>query len=398
MKKSFLFVVFILFAISSLVAQRPKCLDEAILSIGKKDIIGAKRDIDKCFQGNELSADTWLVRANVYVHYYDYELSRKKKDENYVIKEPNAIIIANESFYKALELKSDIKTPAGLFNPKEGQVLTADVINTMAANAMDNKNYAEAIKLFNLVIRSYRVNMTENAKYLAEVYIDLANSYKNLGDDDNYKKTLLDAIKMNVAQRSTYLKLYDLYEKEKDTVKCGEILAQARKAIPGDLEIKGYELGYFVMIGDTSNLRTAAKAIFEQTKTNVDVINFVVEYMVDNKEYLLAEEMIKTGLAIDSNNLKLNQQMALRYFYEAIDYQNISIEKSKERPYNAAVVKAAQNKMNEVLEVAAIWAAKAFEIDQNDEKHNKMYAQILVRLTKPMPDELKEKIDSYNKH
>jgi tetratricopeptide (TPR) repeat protein len=395
MKKSFLFLVLILFAISSLTAQRPRCLDEAILSIGKKDIIGAKRDIDRCFPGNESSADAWLVRANVLLHYYDYELDRKDRDPNYQIRMPDAIIVANESFYKAIEINKDVKTDQGLIDPKRGQLITADIIKNLASDAMDKKNFQEAIKLLNTVIRSYRVDPKDNAIYLAYAYIDLAYCYQMIEDNVNYKKTLQDAAKLNLVVPDIYLGLYDIYKDEKDTVKCGEILAQARKIIPDSLSIniKGYELDYFAMIGDTAKLKAAALKMYEQYKDNPAVISIVATYLVNNKEYLLAEDVINAGLAITPNDFDLIQQMTYRYFFEAVDYDLLKEEKLKARKYMEA--KPLLEKADEILGKAVIWAEKAYNIYQDDSKHNIMYRQILVRLNMEVSEELQQKVDSY---
>jgi hypothetical protein len=56
------------------------------------------------------------------------------------------------------------------------------------------------------------------------------------------------------------------------------------------------------------------------------------------------------------------------------------------------------NKMEEILNTALVWAAKAYEINSEDPLHNRMYGQILVRLVLPVPDDLQEKLDSYIKH
>jgi tetratricopeptide (TPR) repeat protein len=397
MKKTFLLLVVILFATKLLNAQVPRCLDEVILSIGKKDIIGAKRDIDKCFPGNELSADAWLVRANVLLHYYEYEHDRKSRDPNYQIRMPDAISVANESFYKAIELKIDVKTPQGLIDPKQGQLITADIIKILAANAMDNKNYSEAIKLLNIVIRSYRVDPKGNAIYLAYAFLDLSFCYKILEDNVNYKKNLLDAAKLNVAVPDIYLSLYDIYKEERDTVRCGEILMQAHKVVPDSLsiDIKGYELDYFAMIGDTAKLKAGALKMYDQYKDNIEVIKIVATYLVNNKEYLLAEDIINVGLAMEPNDFDLIQQMAYRFFYEALDYDNLKDEKLKNRKYLEA--KPFLEKANEILGTSVVWAEKAYKINQDDKKHNIMYLQMLVRLDMDIPDGLKEKVDSYRK-
>jgi len=397
MKKNLFFLILILFVTLSLFAQRPECLKSVTYAlVTLKDVIAAKRDMDKCFPGNEASADAQLVRGNVLLRYYYYESDRKERDSKYQIRMPDAVVLANESFYKAIELKSDIKTDFGLIDPKEGQLLSADAIRILAAEAMNNKEYKEAIKLLNLVIRSYRVDPKGNAIFLAYAFLDMSYCYKILEDDVNYKKNLLDAAKLNMAVPDIYLGLYDIYKDEKDTVKCGEILTQARKVVPDSLsiDIKGYELDYFAMIGDTAKLKAAALKMYDQYKDNIEVIKIVAAYLVNNREYLLAENIINIGLEIDPNDFDILQQMTYRFFYEAVDYDNIKDERMKNKKYMEA--KTYLEKANEILETAVIWAEKAYKIKQDDMKHNLMYSKILVRLNMlPIPEELQQKIDSY---
>jgi len=396
MKKSIPFVILILFASQCLIAQRPSCLNDPVYAlVSLNDVPAAKRDIDKCFPGNENSPDAQLVRANILLKYYYYELDRKSRDPKYQIKMPDAIVVANESFYKAIELKPDIKADFGLMDPKTGQLHSADEIRKLAAVALSNEKYQEAIKLLNLVVRSYRVDPKQNALYLGYAYLDLSYCYGKLNDAANNKKLLQDAAKLNVAVPDIYLGLYDIYKEEKDTVKCGEILIQARKVIPDSLSIniKGYELDYYAMIGDTAKLKTASLKMYEQYKNNIEVINIVAGYLVNNKEYLLAEEVINVGLAINPNDFDLLQQMTYRYFYEAIDYDNLKDEKLKIKRFLEA--KPLLEKANEILGTAVVWAEKAYNVNQKDRKHNIMYRKILVRLDMPVSEELQQEVDSY---
>jgi len=400
MKKSFLLVILIVITGYFTQAQR-QCIENVVLSLGKKEIPLAKRLMDnECFPGNESNADVWLARATVYIQFYEYEQERKKRDQKYVIKSPDALIIANESFYKAIELKPDIKATVGLFDPKEGQLITAEPISLMAAAAMDKKDYLEAIKLLNMVIRSYKVAQRGYTLYLGYAYVDLANCYKALGDEENYKKVLSEATKLGLPLPDLYLNLYDIYKQEKDTVKCGEILVLARKAINDSLaiDVKAYELDYFAMIGDTSKLKKAALKMFEEYRNNPTVISIIATHLINNKDYLLAEELLNAGLAIAPNDFDLNQQMAYRYYNEAADWEVVKDAKLNERPRKFTEAEEALNKANKCLEMGLEWIEKAYKIRQEDMHNNIMYLRTLVRLQKPIPDGLQEKVDSYRKN
>ena len=399
MKKTFIFGIMIFFAGYLLYAQ-PACLKDVTYALVVKNEVSKARKMmeEQCFPGNESSADVWLVRGNVFIQLHQYELDRQAKDSKYVIRWSDAIIIANESFYKAIELKFDVKpSDSRLLDAKDGQVLSADVISVIASKVMDNKDYTEAIRLLNMVIRSYKVDPKTYALYLSYAYLDLANCYKAMGDDANYKKILLDATKLNVAEAEIYINLYDLYKKEKDTVECGEILNKARKVIPDDkaIGIKGSEIDYFAMIGGTVRLKNAAIKMFEQYKDNPEVITIITTHLINNKEYELAQEMIETGLAIDPDNFDLNQLMAYRYNCEALDFIALKDAKLNEKPRKYADAEVAHNKSLEIFEIALGWAEKAYILNSDDRDNNIMLSRIYVRLMQPVPEELQKKVDSY---
>ncbi|MDR0206114.1 MAG: hypothetical protein LBI45_02500 [Bacteroidales bacterium] len=400
MKKSFLLVVLIVFSGNLLLAQRPRCLDDVEYALTLlKEVPRAKKYIDECFQGNESSADVWLVRANVYIQLCEYEIERSKKESKYVIRWPQALIIANESFYRAVEINPNVKPSRGLIDSKDGQLLTAPVIHDMAAKAMDNKKYTEAVNLLNLVIRSYKAEAKKYAINLAIAYLDLSNCYKALGDEANEKKLLQDAAKINLAIPDIYLNLYDIYLKENDTIKCGEILTQAKKVLPDSLatNVKSYELDYLSMIGDTAKLKTTAINMFEQFKDKPAVISIIINHLINIKEYQSSEKMLEEGLIISPDDVKLLQQMAYRFNCEALDFITLKDEKLKEKPKKYIEAEAALNKANEIFETARVWTEKAYTIDPDDRDNNIMYSRILVRLNLEIPAELQEKVDSYFK-
>jgi hypothetical protein len=396
MKKTFLFAILILFASHFLIAQ-PACLKDIIYTLSLKQYPKAQKMMEECFAGNESSADAWLVRANVYIQLYKYEQERNEKDAKYAIRFPDALIIANESFYKAIELKPDVKTDPALLGATDGQLLSATPIHQLARITMENNDCNEAIKLLNMVIRSYKADPKGYAEYLAYACVDMANCYKTNGDEANYKKILTDAAKMNLVYSDIYLNLYDLYKQEKDTVKCGEILNQARKLIIGAdaINVRGYELDYYAMIGDTAKLKEAAIKMYEENKTNPAVIMIVAGHLINNKEYLLAEEMIQNGLQILPDDFDLNQLMGYRYNCEALDYVKLKEDKLNETPRKYTEAEAALNKSKEIFQIALPWAEKAYNLNPNDRDNNVMLSRIYVRLELTVPEELQQKINSY---
>jgi hypothetical protein len=157
------------------------------------------------------------------------------------------------------------------------------------------------------------------------------------------------------------------------------------------------------MIGDTAKLKASAVNMFEQYKdktdvsneTKIGVINMLVTHLINIKEYLLAQEMLEEGLSVAPQNFDLINQMAYRYYNEAADYEELREKELNKKPRNTVGAEAARLKMNEILETSLIWAEKAYNINGEDKQHNIMYRRIMVRLGKPVSEELQKKVDSY---
>ncbi len=394
MKKIFLSLI-ISFLFLQIAEAQPQCANDIWYDLKQNAIIKAKRNVDECLPNNQNSAEMWLVAANVELRVYDFESKRMQKDAKYKLRYPNAIIDAANAFYKAVELKNDVKPMAEMVDSKYGQSLCAPIIGAMAADSMQAKNYDKAIELLQLAVRSYRAEAAMNALYIGYAYYDMAICYRVKGDTDNYIKMLEEAAKLRVQIADIYLNLYDVYKEKNDTVNCGKILASGRKVIPDTLalDLKGYELDYYAMCGQMDKFEEAADELFEMYKTEPVVINIVAIHLLNKGYFEKADTIIRAGLAIDSNNFALNQQMGYRYFYLLEPFQKQIEEYSDAQNWDK--VKETRDKEKEVLTEAHKWLDKAYSINSDDRNNNLMLTQVKLRLMLPVPDALKEKVKSY---
>ena len=405
MKKLFVLAIVAIMAIGSAYSQS---LEDVWMNLRNKQIGKARKVMDAVMVGNEDNADAWLMKGNTYLQVYMQDQSRLEKDPAYVSKTPDAIIIANEAFYKAISLNKDVAAKTGMLGPKEGQALCADPVFTMAEEAKANGDKENAIKYFNLAARDYKAAGTPNAIINAGLaYYEVSLLYKKAGDKENQKNMLNEMVKMKYPDPGVYTELYDIYKEEKDTVNCGKILKTAMKNVPEAYraDVEATELDYFAMTGQMDKLNATCDEMAAKYDTSAAALALIANHLVNNAQYEKAESVINKGLAVAKDQkaiAELDFQMASRYFFEAIANQNMQeqIMNSKEGSYaeRAEKVNALKDTQKVILEKAHTWSEKVYNIDPDDRHNNDMLQQIKLKLRLPVPEELQSKIDSYKKH
>lgn len=396
MKKLFALALIAMMAIGSASSQS---LEDVWMNLRNKQIGKARKVMDQVMAGNENNAQAWLMKGNTYLQVYQQDLDRKAANPSYESKTPDAIIIANEAFYKAISLDNKIEPMTGMLGPIDGQALCADAVYAMAEDAQKKGDIDNAIKYFELAARDFKVAKSNVNAGIA--YYQIASLYKAKGDKDNYKSMLKETVKLGFPDATVYLDLYDIYKEEKDTVNCGKILKTALKNVPADkqADIEAAELDYFAMTGQMDKLNSTCDAMATKYEKSAPVLALIANHLVNNAQYEKAENVINKGLALDPNNADLNFQMATRYFFEAVANQDLQDQtmKSKEGSYMERAEKVNELKAAQktILENAHTWSEKVYSINPNDVNNNVMLQQIKVKLLLPVPEELKAKVDSY---
>jgi uncharacterized protein HemY len=147
------------------------------------------------------------------------------------------------------------------------------------------------------------------------------------------------------------------------------------------------------MSGEQEKFIALADKLAEENPENISLLAKLALYMTNNDQFEKAETYLKQGLAIDSSNFELNQQMGYRYFFEAIKYQNLMDQATNDKDWNK--LKELREAEKNILELAHTWVEKAYLINNDDRGNNIMLQQLKVKLLKEIPEELKEKVDSY---
>ena len=396
MKKLLVLALMAIMAIGSAYSQS---LEDVWMNLRNKQIGKARKVMDAAMVGNEENAQAWLMKGNTYLQVYQQDQERIAKDPSYVSRTPDAIIIANEAFYKAISLDNNVTPMTGMLGPIEGQALCADPVYAMAEKAMNSGDKENAVKYYNLAARDFKLAKSNVNAGIA--YYQVANLYKASNNKEEYKNILNEAVKLKFPDPAVYLDLYDLYKEEKDTVNCGKILKTALKAVPEEnrADIEAAELDYFAMTGQIDKLNATCDEMAAKYEKAAPVLALIANHLVNNGQYEKAETVINKGLAVDPNNADLNFQMASRYFFEALANQDLQDQtmKSKEGSYMERAEKVNELKAAQktILENAHTWSEKAYNLNPNDANNNVMLQQIKVKLLLPVPEELKAKVDSY---
>jgi len=397
MKKILLLIVLSIFLSGAISAQT--CITDVWMSIQNDQIGKAKKLIDECMIGNESSADAWLMKGNVYIRRYQQEQNKLKSDPAYVIKDVDAIWIAYEAFYKALQLNLKVEPKLGMFPPKNGQLICAEGLVAEGQKALKNNDPDKAFKYIETAATIYKTLDEKNPDLpynLGIFYLQLAQIAYEKQDLDTYKKMLQEGVKAKTILPEPYLFLYDIYKAEKDTVNCGNVLKSAKNAVPDSMafDIHCSNLEYLSMNNQTEKFNTLADTLIKRNSDTLKLTTIAV-ILTNNNQFDKAEAALTKGLAIYPDNFGLNQKMGYNFFFKAISLNNAIQEATNTRQYTK--VSEIQTEQKAILEKAHTWCEKAYLINGNDKDNNLMLKQLKVQLNKPVPDDLKIKCDSYIK-
>ena len=394
MKKIILLSLMCLF--TTIQAFSQDCIEDVRYTLQRKEIGKAKRLIDECFAANPQNADVLLMKANVYLQRYSQELESLNKDRKYVIKDPDAIWIANDCFYQSIQINPNVKPKSGNFGSLEGQSLCAPYLYTLGKDALTDEKAEEAQRYFNAAIRSFNAKSSaEGNLYLIAIYSDLALIAQKKGDTVEYKKMLNSAINLKPKRAGSYLLLYDQLLLEGDTVNAVKMLKMARANVPDTLSqaIYNYEINYFAMMNDVEKLTSACDEFIAKFGETIDNLALIASYLNTAGQLDKAEVYIHKGLAINSANFDLLYQMAYSYFAEALKYQSLLDEANNTTNFDLQEKLATEQEV--VLQKAHEWSQKAYDVKKDDPHNNNMLQQLKGRLHLPVPEELKTWLQEY---
>lgn len=395
--KRILMLAAIFFCVSFLSAQ--PCVTDVWMCLQQDQVGKAKKLIDECMVGNEDKAEAWLMKGNVYLRRYENEKKRREKDAKYVIKDPDAIFIANESFFKAVELDPKVETKPGMFDAIQGQILCAGPLYTMGQEAKKAQKWDDAFRYLSLAAKNFKLDKSNPnlAQDLGYIYFDLAQISQSLNNSENYEKMLKEGVTVKTPVPEIYLLLYDLYKSKSDTVNCKKILSTAKKNVPeaSAIDVYAAEIEFLAWTNEIDKMNKAADKLLAKHENNPAVMSLVAEYLINSNQFLKADSIITKGLEIDSNNFNFNRQMGARFYFESLSLEPLIESATKNKEWTKLT--EYRDAQKPLLEKSHDWVEKAYNINKDDRENNIMLKQLKVKLRKQVPAELDEKVNSYYK-
>jgi len=406
MRKILSLIVFTIILSGSLFSQ--ECLNDVYYTIMNQNAPGkAKNMIDKkCMPDNEGSADAWLMKANVYLRYYDYELNQKKQNPNYVIKNPEILVEVVDAFKKALEIDPKVQPKSGMIDPVKGQKVCGADIHDLGVKYLKEKNYDKAIELILMAQKCYAISIDDlrpDNEGLFWSYVDLSDAYQGKGEVENYKASMKKALTYKKPIPSIYIKAYQMFLEEKDTVQCGKVIATAKKAIPDTMQnarlmIANIELNYLYMTHQYDTLKLRAIEILEKTPfdtNNLNAILDITDYMSNINELHQSEVIIDKYLALYPTNFEMTNLKGIVYLKKAmnIDLQTDSVRLSKVLSNTDKIRMQQELKIQKdnLYKVAHEWFEKAYNIDNTNAENIKMLYRVKRTINLPISPEFEAK-------
>ncbi|MCQ2286369.1 MAG: hypothetical protein MJZ76_05805 [Bacteroidales bacterium] len=405
MKKIFLITVF---ALMSGFAFSQATIDNILMNLSNDKVGVAKKLSDEMVVNEPNNAVAWLTRGNVYLKWADLEANRlkeslKKGKNVYVVKTPDAVLIANECFLKSVTIDPQVKAPRGLNDPLMGQILCGGPIYDMGMKAMKAQEWDKAYEYLNLAAKNFKLDKQSStlATDLGYIYFDLHNIALQMNNRDNAKQMLTEAMNVKAPFANIYINLYLYNKQDGDTTGCAKVVNAAKKNVP-EAEIDKaieLELDYLSMSGQTDKLSKVADKAVKKHINNPEVLTLITGYLIDAKEFEKADSVLLAGNEANPNNFAICSQMGYRYLYEATAKYGALMEEAT-KAKNWDLRKELDEQRKALFEKALDWSSKAYKINGDDMDNNIRLQQIYVALVRvqDIPEELKAKVESYKKN
>ena len=383
MKKLIVFSLLCIFA----AASYSQNVEDVWMLLKNGNIPGAKKKIDECMPSNQDNPRAWLYRGNAYLMVYNRDQERKAKDPEYVSKNPDAIYIAYESFYRSLELNSELIIE-GILTSKDGQIACAGPLYNMGYEAYTKNDYDNTVKYLSAAIKCFKLSGRRDDKEFVGIgYYYLADITQRLKGEEAYLTVLDDAVKAKTGVVVVYQMAYDVYSKRNDWDKCKEILAAAKKDVPAKEQgpIFALDLNYSSSTGDTVRFEKAMKKVKENVK-DIELVSEASNYLVDGGKYEEAIELVKQCVDSNPESALANFQVAYVYY----NYSNSFVALANNAVMNGEYEKSNEfkAKQTEMLTIAHDWSERSFNLKKDDVQNALLLKQVKLFLGKEVSEEL----------
>ncbi len=347
------FVTSIAFSQKTNVTSAFNALQNGWLDKAKKYIDLATINID-----TKGEAKTWFYRGNIY-----FMIAAQKADSKYKILDTNAIQIAYESYQKAIEL--DPETQQTSFNPPIpmtpmiGLVSCAAEFFNKGVEDYQKKDYTAALGKFETSKKLYSLGgqpdtLSTNGAMLCAL---------QLKDNKKAKTYMEELVKMNFKQTEVHSKLATIYMSEGDTTKAFNLIKNARKTMPTDLNLIISEINIYLAKGQNIEAQSLLDLAVSKDPTNPALYFVIGVNMDENGKFNEAEKAYLKAIELKPDFGDAYYNLGVLYINTALD-----IKKQKDTLAISETVKYDElsKTYNELLEKAIPILNKADNLKPDD--------------------------------
>jgi tetratricopeptide (TPR) repeat protein len=204
--------------------------------------------------------------------------------------------------------------------------------------------------------KSAEVEQDPKIKRLALDYLVSAYGPDKLNDPGQAEPILLNMIKMDPKETSSYFGLANIYEQSGDYERAEKMLVDARDARPNDSAVYMQLAGFYNRQGEFAKTMDALNARAKQEPNNPEAHYTIATYYWEKayRDFTTPEadkvKFVKQGLESVDQAIKLNPK-----YFEALTYKNLLLRVQANLEKNPA-------KQQELLKEANQWRDRAQEV------------------------------------
>lgn len=283
-------------------AQKPS-LNKAYNLYYDKDFVKAKEAIDMCIQDPKLStkSQTWLYKGNIYYYLASQEYGAKQKDATYQILFPDAPIEAYDAFVKSKSLDANAEA-MDMFSAKEAIPQLYPLLLVRGVDQLIAKDFPSAKATLEKGIASYEM---DKPKYpmKGDLYYYYAYTLESMGDtSDQVRRAYSKAIADGSTNPYVFVRLMESYKREHNVEAATQLLQQARKSLPNDINIRITEIDYCYWMGDSVKAKSLLNTLPVNDIKDPDAIVNVSNFFIKDKNYEKAVELLSKANVLNPRN------------------------------------------------------------------------------------------------
>ncbi len=281
------------------------------------------------------SSKAWQTRGEIYNALADKDLTMVALDDAYEPANPDAPLIAAESFEKALSLaQKKFETKDAL----KGLAEAGAKLNAFGNNQINRNDFAGAYKSLNKAMQANKLvkengenpiipdEGVENHKFV------VAYCARHIGNNEHAKALFSELIKEKTTEPTVYSSLFYILFEE-DSPEAIKILEEGRKTFPDNTEILFAEINYYISEARYDVLEIKLKEAIEREPNNPSVYSalgnvymnlFTSAYEKDTKSttaqgyFDKSMEYFQKAVDIDPNQFDAIYSMGSLYFNKAV--------------------------------------------------------------------------------